>query len=382
MLTLNIIQGVLACYFIFFVCYCFIFSFIGKFKTLRSKHLRPAQPGNFAIIIPAYAEDNVLENTVSNCLNHNYPHDHFEVIIAGEAHEPATIAAIEGMGAKYVHCSGKKGEAIEAALIHVSPGCDFAVILDADNVMAKDCLHEMNKVLQAGFKVVQGRRTGKNTDSPVELLDTVREEIENHIFRKAQRAAGFSSALIGSGMGFHLSYLKFVMTNVEGIWEDREMELRILSDGTHIEYLEEAVIYDEKVSRTNVFLNQRTKWIAGHIKYIGRTIQFFRKAKKFNMHLFNKLLQALCPPRSLLLGAVFLFFLQEELFSSQMRDSSWTVYLLLYAVSLMLAIPKKFLSWRLVKAVVKLPLLLLIMFAVVPLSVFKMKAHYHTPHTK
>src|SRR3954462_1093528 len=172
MLTFNIIQDVLACYFIFFVCYCFIFSFIGKFKSLTSKNLRAAPMGRFAIIIPAYAEDNVLEDTVSSCLNHNYPQSHFEIIIAAEAHQPTTIAAVEAIGAKYIHCYGKKGEAIEAALLHVRPDCDFVLILDADNVMAKDCLHFMNKILQAGIKVVQGRRTGKNRHSPLELLDT------------------------------------------------------------------------------------------------------------------------------------------------------------------------------------------------------------------
>ena len=169
---------------------------------------------------------------------------------------------------------------------------------------------------------------------------------------------------------------------MSGIWEDREMELRILFDGTCIEYLEQAVIYDEKVSRTNVFLKQRTKWVAGQIKYIACTLQFFKRAKKFNFDLFNKLLQAICPPRSLLLGFLCFFFVRELLFSSEVMKTSWMIYLFLYVISLMLAIPREYLSWRLAKAVVKLPFLLLIMFAVVPLSIFKMKEHYHTPHSK
>src|SRR5881398_962729 len=121
MLTLNIIQDVLACYFIFFVCYCFFFSFIGRFRSSVSEDLSRAGLGRFAIIIPAYAEDNILENTVQSCLKHNYPSTHFEVVVVGEAQKPATINALQVMGARYLNCHGKKGEAIEKALLQLRP---------------------------------------------------------------------------------------------------------------------------------------------------------------------------------------------------------------------------------------------------------------------
>jgi len=93
----------------------------------------------------------------------------------------------------------------------------MVVILDADNLMAKDFLKRMNLGFANGFKVIQGHRIAKNSDTSFALLDGISEEINNHIFRQGHRAAGLSSALIGSAMGFEYVLFKRFMIDIDAI---------------------------------------------------------------------------------------------------------------------------------------------------------------------
>jgi hypothetical protein len=48
--------------------------------------------------------------------------------------------------------------------------------------------------------------------------------------------------------------------------------------------------------------------------------------------------------------------------------------------SLAIAIPTDLIDRNLFKAILKSPFLILLMFAVIPLSLIRAKVHYHTPH--
>ena len=82
------------------------------------------------------------------------------------------------------------------------------------------------------------------------VLDAISEEINNHIFRKGHRVLGLSSAIIGSGMAFRYNYFKNLMLTVTAVGGfDKEIELKMLKEGRTIEYLDDAVVLDEKVQK-------------------------------------------------------------------------------------------------------------------------------------
>jgi hypothetical protein len=85
---------------------------------------------------------------------------------------------------------------------------DVALILDADNVLARDFITKINDSINAGYHVVQGHRVSKKHQRAFAMLDAMSEEINNNIYSKGHRAIGMSSRLTGSGWQFLTNYIR------------------------------------------------------------------------------------------------------------------------------------------------------------------------------
>ena len=48
-----------------------------------------------AVLITSYKEDEVIVNTVQQAVEHNYPHDKFDVFLAADQLQPSTIEKIK-----------------------------------------------------------------------------------------------------------------------------------------------------------------------------------------------------------------------------------------------------------------------------------------------
>jgi cellulose synthase/poly-beta-1,6-N-acetylglucosamine synthase-like glycosyltransferase len=220
------------------------------------------------------------------------------------------------------------------------------------------------------------------------ILDAVSEEINNHIFRKGHRVLGLSSAIIGSGMAFDYHFFKNLMLNIKAIGGfDKEIELKLLHDGYKIEYLHDAVVFDEKVQKAEVFSNQRRRWLSAQLHYFRQDILKATKALllKGNVDYFDKAIQFIQPPRILLLGAVILFGML--FISVNLLVANQPVYWMIWAgimVACMLAflfsIPRTFYNVETLKAMAGIPKGMLLMFG----SLMKIKGankkFIHTQH--
>ncbi|MBC7891003.1 MAG: glycosyltransferase, partial [Sphingobacteriaceae bacterium] len=138
------------------------------------------------------------------------------------------------------------------------------------------------------------------------ILDAISEELNNHLFRKGHRALGFSAALIGSGMAFEFALMKHHLMRIVTVGGyDKELEMRLLHDRVRIGYLEQALIFDEKVQNPATFEHQRTRWVEAQILqarlHLRQGIQQFFVG---NFDYAEKVLQTLVLPRILLLGTL------------------------------------------------------------------------------
>ena len=383
MLVLNFILYACFIYLGFFVFYYLIFSIAGKLIKPGNIVNYVQMPARFAVLIPAYKEDGVIVDTVQKNLLQNYPTDRWDIVVIADSLNPTTVNKLRSLPIITVEVSfavSRKAKAINKALSQIG-NYDNIVILDADNIMGRDFLLKMNEKLQAGAVAVQGHRTAKNRNNALAILDSASEEINNHIFRYSQRVIGFSSALIGSGMGFKFDYYKQINTNVEDVWEDRELEFRILKSEDTIEYLHDAYVFDEKVTDQTVFHNQRSKWMAGQIHYLRKYI-FLNWNKIFtgNIDLLNKLVQTMSPPRSILLGTLPLMIIISFLFDARLSYTYWLALSVCYFLALLLAIPNSMFNRELLKATLKLPITILMMFLGLFRSVKSQDISYNTPH--
>ena len=201
---LNLILDIIFIYFFFSVLYLLIFAITGNFRlkktfTGKDKKLR------FAVLLPAYKEDSVIIGTAKQALEQDYPKELFDVVVIADSLRSETLKELEKLPIRLIKVEfelSTKAKAINKTLKQLPDEYDAVVALDADNIMANDFLKLTSVPLASGYKAVQGHRNAKNIDTPMAKLDTVSEEINNHIFRKGHWAIGLSSALIGSGMAF------------------------------------------------------------------------------------------------------------------------------------------------------------------------------------
>ncbi|WP_205783254.1 glycosyltransferase [Flagellimonas allohymeniacidonis] len=391
-IILNAIEFLLIGYFGFASLYVFLFSFAGLFPMKKREEILQKQR-KFAVLIPGYKEDNVIVEVAEQALKQNYPSDLYDVVIIADSFQQRTLSKLYQLPIRVVEVSfekSTKSKALNKAMDVIGDDYDIALVLDADNVMERGFLEKVNASFNQGYKVVQGHRIAKNVNTSFAVLDAISEEINNHIFRKGHRVLGLSSALIGSGMAFNYHFFKTTMGKVNAVGGfDKELELKLLKNKIRIEYLQDALVLDEKVQKSEVFANQRKRWLSAQFIYFGR--YFFPGIKELflrgNLDFFDKVYQMVSPPRVLLLGLVFVFSLFYFILVDLLQNSMlgvlsiyWYLSLALTVLAFFFAVPKRFYTKATLRAILKLPKAFLLMF----LSLFKLKGankkFIHTQH--
>jgi len=391
MLLYNVLQMVALVLLGLATLYIFIFSLAGLFYRQRS-YIYSSKFNKIAVFIPGYKEDEVIIEVAQSSLLQGYPKDKYDVIVIADSFQKETLTKLKALPIKLIEVSfdkSTKAKALNSAMSVLTAPYDIAVILDADNLMAADFLTKINAAYEEGFIAIQGHRTAKNLNNSWAILDAISEEINNNIFRKGHRVLGLSSAIIGSGMAFSYEYFKSLMAGATAVGGfDKEIELKMLKAGHTIAYLDDALVYDEKVQKADVFGNQRRRWLSAQLHYFRQ--DFLSALKdlflKANVDYFDKAIQFIQPPRILLLGAVILLgvlfntanylFVNEQVFST-----GWFYIVAACLLSFFFSVPRSFYNFKTLKALLSLPKGMLMML----LSLLKIKGankkFIHTKHT-
>jgi cellulose synthase/poly-beta-1,6-N-acetylglucosamine synthase-like glycosyltransferase len=366
------------------VAYLFFFSVAAK--IIKVKKIPAATTlRRIRIFIPGYKEDAVIIATAKNALSQNYPDHLFEVVIIADSFSERTLQALHALPIQIVEVSfqkSTKGKALQKAIDATShDAIDIVVILDADNHMAPGFLHAVNNAFEYGYEVVQGHRTAKNFQTPFALLDGCTEEINNHIFRRGHVAVGLPSALIGSGMAFDWKLFISLLENIgETAGEDKELEFRIMRGQKKVAFLDGEFVYDEKVAKTDVFANQRSRWIAMQVEFFQKYfMEGWVQLCKGNFAFFNKVFQTYLFPRVMLVAALSVWLLWVTLFSQTFLWFSVGLFLALCS-SLVMGIPVRWINKKLVFAFLQIPGAVFSMLKAM-MNIGNARKHFiHTPH--
>jgi cellulose synthase/poly-beta-1,6-N-acetylglucosamine synthase-like glycosyltransferase len=391
MLLFNIIQIISLILLGLATLYIFIFSIASLFYK-QKKYSDNGNMKTIAVLIPGYKEDEVIVEVAKLALKQEYAKQLYDVVIIADSFKQTTLNALKTLPIKLIEVNfdkSTKSKALNKAMATLDRAYDIAVILDADNVMASNFLEKINAAFEHGFIAVQGHRTAKNTNNSWAILDAISEEINNNIFRKGHRVLGLSSAIIGSGMAFKYDYFKSLMSTVTAVGGfDKEIELKMLKEGQKIIYLEDAFVFDEKIQKSEVFGNQRRRWLSAQFHYFRK--DFLSALKDFilkgNIDYFDKAIQFIQPPRILLLGAVILFtigFIVANYFlgNQNMYYNYWLILFVACILSFVFSVPKLFYNLKTIGALASLPKGMLMML----LSLLKIKGanktFIHTAHS-
>lgn len=392
MLTAVHIFFLIACiYLSITILYLFVISICGLFNKKKSFATSLAKK-KIAVLITSYKEDAVIESTIAAAVYHNYPTEFFDVFLAADHLQPETIDRLRKYRAhisEVQFTSGSKARSLNYLLNTIDEEkYDIALVLDGDNVMEAGFLEKINRAFQHGAHAVQGHRTAKNSNTAIAVLDGISEEINNHLFRKAQNNLGLSASLIGSGMAFDFKKLKEIY-NKPGIVDnpacDREVDFELMRANIPVVFLNDAHVFDEKVSTENVYENQRRRWIESQLMHIGLFFSPAGRRASGTKDFWNKLFINLMPPRSFfifLLAFVLCFAIIEAVTGNNITHiplACWLILFVLYVSAMLLAIPRKHYSAATMRALLHLPLILFALVKAVFTIRLGRKQFVHTP---
>lgn len=374
------------------IVYNLTLSIAGRLARRRRQEIRnPEKYSRIAVLVPAYKEDGVILSTAASYAGMDYPASYYDVIVIADSLQPETLVSLRESDVKVIPVSfdkSTKARSLNEAFRQLPDEYDIAVISDADNVLEKDFLGKINRAYLNGAHAIQAQRVAKNLDTSFAILDTANEIIGNHLYRKGANALGLSSSMIGSGMAFHFPLIKKVMQEIQAIGGfDKVLQLRLIAHGYKIHYLEEAVIFDEKVESSGDFSNQRRRWLSAQMVYLRKFWkEGWRQLFRGNVDYFNMAVcQNLMMPRMLLMASMILFTVLAFFIPASVITipfSWWAVLFVLNCISLLLPIPVVFFRKYMIRAIISLPKAMIIMV----MLLFKMKGanktFIHTRHTK
>lgn len=266
--------------------YYLILSLFGLYKK-EDKGAEKCQPSKkFALLVAAHNEEMVIGKIIESLKELDYPKDMYDIFVIADNSDDstATIARDHGVNVYERNVPDKRGKgyALEwmfDRIFRMDKKYDAIAIFDADNLVSKNFLKEMNYKLLQGYKVVQGYIDSKNPDdSWITESYSISFWTANRLFQLARANLGLSNQIGGTGFCMNTEILKKLGWGATCLTEDLEFTCKLVLNGHKVGWAHNAIVYDEKPLTLKQSWNQRKRWMQGFTDVASRF--FFRLLKK------------------------------------------------------------------------------------------------------
>lgn len=300
MRTINTINSILYIALTVLYFYQFIYIVIALIgdKKKKLEHYEAKKLHKFAFIIAARNEQAVIGNLINSIKQQNYPAELIDVIVVADNCTDDTAQIAREHGAicyeRFNNMLVGKGYALDYCFNKIVEqfgdytAYDGYFIFDADNVIDKNYVKEMNKVFDRGYNVITSYRNSKNYDTnwitsgyslwfirEAKYLNNPRMMLKTSC---AVSGTGFlvNSSIIKKNNGWKFNLLT----------EDIQFSVVNILEGEKIGYCESAMFYDEQPTTFKQSWNQRMRWSKGFYQVMfryGRELiaMMFKKREMF-----------------------------------------------------------------------------------------------------
>jgi cellulose synthase/poly-beta-1,6-N-acetylglucosamine synthase-like glycosyltransferase len=310
-------------------------------KIAASPDMESPIVADYAIIVTAFQQTNLLPAVVHSLLSLNY-NNYVVYLVADDCVITDDLRFEDDrvivLFPPQVLASNTASHFY--AINHFIREHDRLTIIDSDNLVDPNYLNGLNKSFAKGFQAVQGIRLPKNMDSTIARLDAARDIYYHFYDGKLLFDLNSSATLSGSGMAFTTTLYKECLAALEikGAGFDKVLQAAIVNRNLRIAFSQEAIVYDEKTSKSTQLVNQRARWINTWFRYFRFGFEIVTKGIKNrsrNQFLFGLVL--LRPPLFIfiLLSGFFLFV---NLFISATAVMIWLVAFILFLIGFLIAL--------------------------------------------
>ena len=271
-----------------FWCYQMVVSLCALVK-LKDKPYLTNKKHKFMAIIPAHNEEKVVGNLIESLRQQNYPKELYDIYVIADNCTDSTAKVAKEAGAivyeRFDPDHKTKGYALQWFLkqkIEENADYDAFFVFDADNIVDKNFIVNMNKKLCQGEDVVQGYRDIKNpTDNWITAGYALFYWTMHRLYHLARYNIGLSPLLNGTGFMVRFDVVKPNGWETETLTEDIEFSLKQIIKGKKLGWATDAIVYDEQPTGFKQSWSQRSRWTVGHMQCIKRyTVELFNSVRK------------------------------------------------------------------------------------------------------
>ena len=235
----------------------------------KKKNIIGERKNYFEILVPARNEEYVIENLIKSLKKLDYDKERYEITVVLNNSTDNTKEKVSSLGVNIYECKNKissKGDALKEvfAVMDKRNDIDAYIIFDADNVVDKNFLKHMNNSLNNGYLVAQGFRDTKNvSDNWISSSYALYYYIQNYFFNKARTLMNSSSSINGTGFMVSKEVIDKYGFKTNTLTEDIEFAGLCALNNVKIDFVEEAITYDEQPTNFKVSWVQRKRWSKG-----------------------------------------------------------------------------------------------------------------------
>lgn len=266
----NYILGIIS---MFFAIYGLYYVITGVFAFAKPKEDKMVndKKHKFSIIIAARNEENVIGNLIDSLKKQNYDKDLYDINVIINNSTDNTYSVSREHGANTIECEVPvkcKGDVLRYVFKKFKDQeFDAYIVFDADNVVHPDFLLNMNKSLNNGYKVAQGFRDSKNyKDNWISGSYTLFYYLQNFFFNLSRKKLHSSASINGTGFMVQKEFIENLDFNPVTLTEDVELTTVCAINNERIDFVKDAITYDEQPTSFKVSINQRLRWSKGNLQ--------------------------------------------------------------------------------------------------------------------
>ena len=262
---------------LFTICYFYQILYI-PVPWIR-KGIKPGRTGmtnRYAVMICARNEENVIGDLIRSLKQQTYNQKNLHIFVMADNCTDETASIAESAGARVYtrlnHTFVGKGYALEMLLHYLAEdypeGFDGYFVFDADNVLKKDFIEQMDRTFSEGHDIVTCYRNSKNYgDNWISAGYALWFLRESCYLNQSRYLLGTSCAVSGTGFLFS----RRVMEEVGGwpfhmLTEDIEFSINQIIKGRKIAFCKDAELYDEQPVTFRQSWEQRLRWARGYLQ--------------------------------------------------------------------------------------------------------------------
>lgn len=253
--------------------YQFIYLVIGVFSkktTFKETNIKK----KYAIIIPARNEELVIGHLIDSLKLQTYNQDLLTIFVVADNCSDNTASIAQKHGAivyeRFNNEKRRKGWALQYLFKQIEKdygieSFDGYIFFDADNLVDKNFVHEINKAFVEKGDMIVGYRNVKNFDT-----NFVSSAYGIHFYRsivayhRPRQKLNLGTHLAGTGYVIDSKHLKDGW-NYHTLTEDTELTIKLSAKGFKIRFCEDAIFYDEQPTNLMVAFRQRKRWTKGRL---------------------------------------------------------------------------------------------------------------------